>query len=182
MQAREPNGTVIGMNNIKARRLQLPVSSHLGTYVGQYTPFYFCPRSIMLFILHCANHQDLTYRGGQRPIVHLEADLYDTINWANENGVKWAFTLSNAGSFYFEDRKDIGQLGDVNWQAVGSNDWRAPQVKEDKQAEFLLYHAFPWQLVSSIGVYSQQYYGQVRQACTDSAHRPIVRIQRTWYY
>jgi hypothetical protein len=52
-------GTVIGMNEIKARRLILPVSCHYGTFVGDYAPFYFCSRSIMLFVIHCANHPEL---------------------------------------------------------------------------------------------------------------------------
>ena len=63
----------VGMSNIKARRLRLPVRPHPGTHVGGYVPFYLCPRSIMLFVLHCANHAELIYRGGQGPIVHLSA-------------------------------------------------------------------------------------------------------------
>lgn len=61
----------IGMSRIKQRRLTLPVGCHPPSCVGDFVPFYFCPRSIMLFVIHCANHPDLTYRGGQGPIVHL---------------------------------------------------------------------------------------------------------------
>jgi hypothetical protein len=52
----------IGMSPIKQRRLGLPVTGHANDHVGDYVPFYFCPRSIMLFVIHCANHPDLTYR------------------------------------------------------------------------------------------------------------------------
>jgi hypothetical protein len=48
-------------------------------------PFYFCPRSIMLYILYQANDPELTYRGGQGPIVHLEADLRASVAWADQN-------------------------------------------------------------------------------------------------
>lgn len=34
-------GTVIGMGSIKQRRLQLPITCHPGTHVGEYVPFYF---------------------------------------------------------------------------------------------------------------------------------------------
>ena len=65
----------IGMSEIKRRRVEeLEVGSHPGTKVGDYVPFYFCPRSVMLFVIHRANHPDLTYRGGQECIVHLEAE------------------------------------------------------------------------------------------------------------
>ncbi len=44
---------IVGMSDIKRRRLEeLKVDCHPGTKVGQYVPFYFCPRSIMLYILH----------------------------------------------------------------------------------------------------------------------------------
>lgn len=66
--------TVVGMNDIKARRLSLPVSCHEDLCVGDCVPFYFCPRSVMLYVIWCQNHPSLTYRGGQGPIVHLEAE------------------------------------------------------------------------------------------------------------
>jgi len=42
---------IVGMSEIKRRRLEeLEVKCHSGTMVGEYVPFYFCPRSIMLYI------------------------------------------------------------------------------------------------------------------------------------
>ncbi|MCU0924201.1 MAG: DUF4433 domain-containing protein, partial [Burkholderiaceae bacterium] len=53
VQRLAPPGTVIGMSNIKQRRLtELTLDSHPGLYVGQCTPFYFCPRSVMLYLIH----------------------------------------------------------------------------------------------------------------------------------
>ena len=106
---REPVGTTIGMNDIKRRRLsELRLNSHRGLYVGACVPFYFCPRSVMLYVISQANHPQLSYRGGQDPIVHLEADLRATVAWAEAQDLRWAFTLSNAGARYFEDRSDLG--------------------------------------------------------------------------
>lgn len=64
-------GTKIGMQHIKERRMQAPVGGPAGGMVGEYVPFYFCPRSIMLYIMHMSDHPDITYRGGQAPIIHL---------------------------------------------------------------------------------------------------------------
>lgn len=174
-------GTTIGMGSIKERRLtRLTLTSHPGLFVGQCVPFYFCPRSIMLYLIHCANHEELTYRGGQGPIIHLEADLGETVAWAEANNRRWAFTLSNAGAYYFEDRADLAQLGEIDWDAVQARDWRGK--KEGKQAEFLVEQSFPWDLVSRIGVKSQQVYGQVRAALQAAAHKPHVEIRPDWYY
>ncbi len=133
-------GTVIGMNHIKQRRLQLELDSHPGLHVGECVPFYFCPRSVMLYLIR-QQHQDLTYKDGQGPIVHLEADLHATVQWANAQTRRWAFTLSNAGSYYFEDRADLAQLHEINWDAVATRSWSS--CKEPKQAEFLLEQSFP---------------------------------------
>ena len=175
-------GTVIGMGGIKQRRLGLPVSCHNGLRVGDCVPFYFCSRSIMLYVIHCANHSELAYRGGQQPIVHLEADLHSAVQWAAANGRRWAFSLSNAGAFYTQFRSGLGQLGEINWDAVAATDFRPADVKEAKQAEFLIQDSFPWHLVERIGVHSQAIAPKVASALQGAAHRPVIEIKRDWYY
>lgn len=180
-------GTTIGMSSIKARRLtELGLDSHPGLFVGQCVPFYFCPRSVMLYLIHRANHSELTYRGGQGPIIHLEADLRETVAWAEQNGLRWAFTLSNAGSRYFEDRKDLARLGDIDWDAVRTDRWAGAgvpsQIKDGKQAEFLVERSFPWELVRRIGVHSRRIYVQVRAAVQTVRHVPHTEIRPDWYY
>ena len=44
--------SIVGMSRIKERRLRLPVNCQRPSMVGQYVPFYFCPRSVMLYILY----------------------------------------------------------------------------------------------------------------------------------
>lgn len=177
---RAPAGTTIGMSSIKQRRLTLPLGSHAGLHVGDCVPFYFCPRSVMLYLIYQGNHQELAYRGGQGPILHFEADLRAVVAWANAQPARWAFTLSNAGSYFFEDRNDLARLGEINWTAVQARDWRAH--KEGKQAEFLLEHRFPWHLIERIGVRSAAVYGQVVNALPAHGHRPTVEVRADWYY
>jgi hypothetical protein len=134
----------------------------------------------MLFLIYKANHEELSYRGGQSLIVHLEADLRATVAWAEQQGKRWAFTLSNAGAYYFEDRCDLSQLNEVDWNAVQARQWSGN--KEGKQAEFLLQGAFPWSLVERIGVHTRQTYQQVMNALPVAGHRPPVEIKEDWYY
>lgn len=181
VRQRNSFGTAIGMDRIKERRFQKTLVSHPHLHVGDCVPFYFCPRSIMLYLLAQGNHPDLTYHGGQQPVIHLEADLHAAVAWANENNRRWAFTLSNAGSTYFEDRSDLKQLHEINWDAVCAKYWREPVMKEGKQAEFLLEHSFPWCLVERVGVCSQGLYNQVIEILS-GAHRPRIEVCRDWYY
>lgn len=182
MNGRNGHGTVIGMTDLKAHRLIRPVEGHAGLTVGGCVPFYLCSRSFMLYILHKANHPNLAYRGGQRPIVHLEADMRAVVDWANGQGRRWAFSLGNASANYAEFRTSLAQLGDVNWQAVVGSDFSTPATKDAKQSEFLLEGSFPWVLVERIGVIDAAVAQQVANAMHGAAHRPQVEIKRGWYY
>lgn len=187
MVDRDGTGTVIGMSKIKLRRLnELSLTSHPGLRVGQCVPFYFCPRSVMLYLIWQANHPDLAYRGGQAQIIHLQADVQATVAWASEHGLRWAFTLSNAGARYFEDRSDLGCLEEIDWDAIQANRWSGSgipgSVKDGKQAEFLVERHFPWELVEAIGVRSLETAQRVAAALEGIAHRPQVEIRREWYY
>ena len=180
VQRRAPSGTVIGMSAIKQRRLTNPVKCRPGLNVGDCVPFYFCPRSIMLYMLHMANSPELDYRGGQGPIVHLEADLHQAVAWAERHERRWVFTLSNAGSGYFKDRCDLAELGEIDWEAVQARKWQGRT--HGKQAEFLMEQSFPWTLVRRVGVRSSRVQDQAREAMRAANHQPAVELRREWYY
>ena len=140
----------------------------------------FARASVMLYVIHMANSPELDYQGGQGDIVHLEADLRKSVHWAEQNGRRWAFTLSNAGSYYFEDRCDMNQLNEVDWHAVAARQWS--HCKENKQAEFLLEQTFPWNLVGRIGVASRSVLLKVKAELVSAKHQPNVQLMPDWYY
>lgn len=168
------------METIKQRRLTTPVKCRAGLHVGDCVPFYFCPCSVMLYMIYKKNHPNLVYREGQEPIVHLVADLQEVVDWANRNECRWAFTLSNAGSSYFEDRCNLDQLNEIDWEAVEARHWQ--MCKEEKQAEFLVEREFPWTLVRHIGVYSEGARDKVQSALVKAPYKPPIQIQQQWYY
>ena len=180
--AQRQGDIVIGMDNIKIRRLSLPVSGYPNTKIGDCVPFYFCPRSIMLYVIHCANHPDLAYRDGQEPIIHIEADLHSVVQWAEKKQRHWAYSLSNAGSDYAQIYSDLDHLDEIDWNAVAARDWSEQDIREAKQAEFLVQQSLPWSLVERIGVFSQEIAHKVYSAMRDTKHRPRVEITRLWYY
>jgi hypothetical protein len=140
----------------------------------------------MLFLIHCANHPDLAYRGGQDPVLHLEGKLHAVVEWAEAHARRWAFTLSNAASAYCEDRCDLGQLGEINWAAVGATIGSGrgvdPFFKDGKQAECLVEGSLPWELIDRIGVRTSTMRLAVEHALRDAAHRPPVVVRPDWYY
>lgn len=173
---------MIGLPEIKAARLRMPVNCHPGDRVGEYVPFNFCPRSVMLYVVYRANHPGLVYRGGQEQIVHLEADFHAVVAWAEQAGRRWAVTASNARTQYTEARTGVEHLSDIDWSAVSATDFTRSEVKEAKQAEFLLQGSFPLALVERIGVLSGAVRNRVSIAFEGSPVQPPVVIMPRWYF
>lgn len=178
VRAEPKPGTTIGMGRIKDRRLELPLTSQPGLMVGACVPFYFGPRSVMLYMLYCGNQVD--YRGGQEPIVHLVVDLHEAVAWAEAEGQRWAFTTSNAASSYFDDHADLGRLDAVDWDAVRVRDWR--RVRDAKQAEFLVEHRVPWSLVRGVGVQTPQMARRTARIILEGGQQTPVKAYPSWYY
>lgn len=105
-----------------------------------------------------------------------------SITWADSAGVAWAFSLSNAGAAYAEFRRRLEDLVDIDWKAVEATDFRDADIKEGKQAEFLVDGFFPWDLVELVGVGSQTILNRVRSVVPASSLRPSVTVRRDWYY
>ena len=179
--SRQIVGTTIGMSRIKERRLRLPVKCYPETTVGEYVPFYYCPRSIMLYLIQMRN-LDVAFKGGQEPIVHLEFDLQKVLDWATANQRRWAIALSNAGAVYTEFRDGTAGFDELDWAAIANTDFRLSEVKERKQAEFLVYRAVPWMLVERIGVCKPSAQRQVHDLLSQFEHRPTVEVRPDWYY
>lgn len=171
----------VGMGHIKRHRFTIAVPCHPGTKVADYVPFYFCPRSVMLFILHKGNHPDVDYRGGQEPILHLEFDLHEVVAWADANGHSWAFTPMNAAAAYTPFYAEQRALVAIDWQAVATNEWRSADVQEHKQAEFLVHESVPWSLVRRIAVYGNAIHDKVLSIIAP-ALISLVEVRREWYY
>lgn len=177
-------GTTIGISRIKEQRRTHSLTSYPKLYVGDCVPFYFCPRSVMLYIIWRANHQKLTYRGGQKPIIHLVADLKQVVNWANNHQKRWAFTTSNAGAKSFHDYNSLNNLNKVNWDAVSARFWSDEDIKAKKQAEFLMEEFFPWHLIESIGVRSKHVLTDVEEIINSNSnsYKPKVSVETKFYY
>jgi hypothetical protein len=114
--------------------------------------------------------------------VHLEADLQEAIKWADANGRRWAFSLSNAGARYAEFCRRSDELDQLNWPAIEARDFRAESIQESKQAEFLLHERFPLHLVTRIGVRSAEVQAKAVAAIAAVEPRPPVEVRPEWYY
>jgi hypothetical protein len=168
----------IGHQHIKQRRLNRPVPLPPGGTVGEYVPFYFAPRSPMLYVINRGGVEG--YAEGQRPVIYLRS----TVEAVEEAGLCWVFTEGHADMDFTDFFNDLKDLDKVDWPLMQSRYWHdtndGPDRKRRRQAEFLVHNFFPWELVSYIGVYDRSIAETVGEIIKGGS--PAVGIQRGWYY
>lgn len=163
----------IAHQHIKQRRLVAPVKAGAGGTLGDYVPFNFCSRSVMLLPISSGRGE---YQDGQEPIVHLVS----SVGAAVALGRPWAFTDRHAELAHSLHYDDLQYLGEVPWHVMNLRQW--PHVKEERQAEFLVHDFFPWSAIVEVATMTQNTADKVRQFLTAAPHTPLVTIHREWYY
>jgi hypothetical protein len=159
--ARQIGSTNIGHLHIKQRRMARTLTTEFGGKLGDYVPFNFCSRSVMLYPIS-RGHDD--YRGGQEQIVHLVSDVQTAV----AVGRPWAFTDQHADLAHALHYADLALLGEVSWRVMELTYWQ--EVREERQAEFLVHTFFPWAAVREIGVMTTEAAEQVEAAISQSTH------------
>ncbi|GIF05876.1 type II toxin-antitoxin system toxin DNA ADP-ribosyl transferase DarT [Actinoplanes siamensis] len=139
-------GTEVGATDIKERRRRRAVPIAPGAHVGDYVPFYFAPRSPMLYRIAC-DHRDAIpdrYQGGDRPLVYLvtttDAMLGATLDWVATDG-----NAATATTEFTSAPESLETL--VDWPLMDAERWNNTQDDPDRQrrrlAEFLVHGPFP---------------------------------------
>lgn len=166
----------IGYSHIKTRRMRRPVTVSAGGSLGDYVPFNFCARSVMLYVVS-QGHTD--YTGGQEPIVHLVSSI-DAIRAARR---PWFFTDRHADLGYARQFDSLADIDEVDRNVMPLRQWGGDQeVKEKRQAEFLVHEWCPWSAIEVIGVMDRAMAQRVEAAIAGMGHRPRVEVHRDWYY
>ncbi len=171
----EHNPAVIGYAHIKERRMTvIRVDCCGGRFVGEFVPFYFCPRSPMLYTVNIGKTGRTP--GCQRTIVHLVSTLAAGIS----QNRAWAISDGNAGAFHASFSSDLAALAELDWPAIRATQWQGRT--HEKSAEFLLADFFDWQNFHAIGCYNAEMAQEVQSILASTAHRPNVNVERNWYY
>jgi hypothetical protein len=166
---------VIGYAHIKQRRMhENRIDCQDNRFVGEFVPFYFCPRSPMLFTINRGN----TGRpaGCQQTIVHLVS----TVAVATKTGAPWAISFGNAGASYQSFSKDVAALEKLKWDAINANSW-AGRTNE-KSAEFLVADFFPINAILDIGCHNEKTAAIVSDMISNLETVPTVQVRPNWYY
>jgi hypothetical protein len=170
----------IAHEHIKQRRARRPVPTCRGGFLSAYVPFYFAPRSPMLYAIHKRKVEG--YAEGQTPIIYLVSAVEKVI----ENNLPFTFTAGHAEmqpNQFFESAEDLTK---IDWALMGSTMWNDtdadPKRKWRRQAEFLVHNSFPVALFEGIGVISPTVKSEVERILIAAGCGVDVTIRRDWYF
>jgi hypothetical protein len=171
----------ISYEQIQDRRATKRVPGSAGGVLHDYVPFYFAPRSPMLYAIQRGNLPSCPE--GQTAIVHLVTTA-ETIQTAN---LAFTFTDGHAIMDYSDFYEDFASLNTaIDWKVMRSKYWNDtdddPNRKCRRQAEFLVHGFVPWQTIIQIGVISQEMRKQTCQVLQIFGQSPSVSVYPSWYY
>lgn len=170
----------IAHQHIKDRRSAKQVPCSAGGTLANYVPFYFAPRSPMLYAISRGYVQG--YVDGQKPILHLVSSA----EAVQQSNLTFAFTDGHAPmtiSRFFDDLRSLDQ---IDWEIMKVIYWADTIEDGDRsrrrQAEFLVHQFFPLHLIEEIGVVNKNVAQEVSILLEAEVRKPVLKIAPTWYY
>jgi len=169
----------IALGDVQRRRARKRVPCGTLGLLHDYVPFFFAPRSPMLYYI---SRNVQIYPEGQGPLVYLVS----SVQAVQEARLSFVFTdgmpimmLSN----FYDDPADIHH---VDWNVMRSTWWNDtpeyPDRQRRREAEFLVYQSCPWELVEEVVVRNAHLRDQVGRLLSSVAHQPPVVVRPGWYY
>lgn len=151
----------IGNREIKRQRLQRVVPLAPGGVVADYVPFYWAPRSPMMYAIHRGNVP--TYSGRCDRLVYLVTSLERVCR----DGHSVVGTDRNAvlavTRFESEPQRIAAQ---VDWPLMRASYWAStpddPERRERRMAELLVHRRVPWTLFGQVITKSGSVAAEVR--------------------
>lgn len=172
--------TGIAHRTIQDRRAHTLVPCGPCGVLHDYVPFYFGPRSPMLYTLSRGNVEG--FAGGQQSIVHLVSTVQDV----QAAGFGFVFTDGHGIMELTDFYDELAQLDEIDWPLMRARYWadtdEDPDRKRRRQAEFLIHERFPIGLIRGIGVMNDHVKEEAEAVINELGLTIPVAVKTAWYY
>ena len=173
------NPVSIAYEDLKLRRSQWRVDKAQGGTLADYVPFYYAPRSPMLYVI--SRGYVSGYAGGQAEVAHLVCNAQELARPG-----EFVITDGHAATPLTTQFDQLNHLDQVDWQVMQSRYWFDTDDDGDRkrrrQAEFLVWRSVPFDAVRAIGVMTATVADRVSRALAGAQHTPELLVRPRWYY
>jgi ssDNA thymidine ADP-ribosyltransferase, DarT len=181
----------IAYQGAQGRRAVKTVTKGPRGVIHDYVPFYFAPRSPMLFTINSGNVDGCLHR--QQDIAHLAT----TVDAVCARRLEFVFYNFNATLSYAECLDELAELEKIDWPLFFEEPridgyckyWNSrldsskyAQRMETRQAEFLVYREVPLEIFEIIGVCNESKANEVRAILKSAGMDLPVKVKPGWYY
>ena len=148
--------------------------------VHDYVPFFFNPRSPMLYAI--LKNRVATCPDGQASILHLVSSA-EAIRAA---GCGFVFTDGHAIMDMTQFYDDLSQLGQVDWDVMKGQWWndtpQYPDRERRRQAEFLVHEFVGWRLITEVVAIDASLAARATAYLGAGGVQTPIRVDRSWYH
>jgi hypothetical protein len=178
--------TDVGDQGIKDARRRRPVPLEPGGVVADYVPFYFAPRSPMLYRIACDSRDAVPgrYGDGEDPLVYLVS----SVGRIATSGARWVATDGNAAAVLTRFTASVDDLGEfVDWDVMDARIWADDLDDLDRQrrrmAELLVHRRLPLSTLWGFATRTEQRRQQLLGILTAAGRTDdYVAVRPGWYY
>ena len=149
--------------------------------IGDYVPFYFTPRSIMLYNIVTGYYAPKVPRRNKEEIIVIRCLIE---NLAKQS--KWFFTDGQANDGETSHYNDLNNIDKIDWDCIQKSDFSKSDGKYDRQrryqAEFLVHDSVPVDLFESICVYNEEMKNWTEQKLKEAGVIIPVYIHKPYFF
>lgn len=172
----------VGNQGIKAQRARRLVPVPPGGVVADYAPFYYGPRSPMMFAIHKGNVP--TYSDGCDRLVYLITTL-EALLVARLPVIGTDRNAVLDFARFSADATEVVAM--VDWPLMRARYWSNteddPDRRERRQAECLVHQRVPWVLISDVAAKSESVASEVRTVLAGTSDTPVrVHVRPDLYF
>jgi len=149
--------------------------------IGEYVPFYFTPRSIMLYNIVTGYYAPKVPKRSKDEIIVIRCRIEDLVK-----GSQWFFTDGQANDGETTHYNDLKHLAQIDWECIQHGDFSKSDGDYDRQrryqAEFLVHDSVPVEHIESICVYSQEMKNWAEQKINVAGLKIPVYIHQPYFF
>jgi len=169
----------IGNLDLISRRQSHHVNIAPETTLADYVPFYFTPKSIMLYIIH-------TGRGVKQQSNSDIVIICTSLNRLESRGVQFIFSDRHAFLASARFYRSLSDLDKIDWKSLQNCDFRVdhnnPEKKERYMAEALVNHSMTCDSLLGVACCNEAVKSDINQILVAAGKSMKVLSKPDWYF
>ena len=171
----------IGNPEVIGVRSDMPVRIIGYGVIGDYVPFYFTPRSIMLYNIITGYRHPVVPKRKPEEILVIRCEIKELTRLPY-----FFFTDGQGNDMVTRHFNDLAYLEEIDWRSIQQSDFQKTDGDFDRsrryQAEFLVRNEVPVSSVESLNVYNEQAARYVKQVLTGKNINLAINIQPQYFF